>query len=97
MNPLRFAALFVGLIFAIAVRAAAGPALVVVIVIDGLPQEQVVKYRDLYGAGGFKRLLDDGAWFANAQHMHAVTLTAPGHATMRTGSYPYRNGTIANE
>jgi hypothetical protein len=46
--------------------------------IDGLPQEQVVKYRDLYGTGGFKRLLDEGAWFGNAHHMHAVTLTAPG-------------------
>ena len=97
MNPLRFAALLLGLVFAITVRAAGGPALVVVIVIDGLPQEQVVKYRDLYGKGGFQRLLDDGAWFANAHHMHAVTLTAPGHATMLTGSYPYRNGIIANE
>lgn len=84
------------LLFAVAARAA-GPALVVVIVIDGLPQEQVVKYRDLYGTGGFKRLLEDGAWFGNANHMHAVTLTAPGHATMLTGSYPYKNGIIANE
>jgi predicted AlkP superfamily pyrophosphatase or phosphodiesterase len=73
------------------------PALVVVLVVDGLPQEQLVKYRDLYGAGGFKRLLDDGAWYGNAHHMHAVTLTAPGHATMLTGSYPYKNGIIANE
>src|SRR5678815_5061719 len=97
MNPLRLAALLFILVFAITVRAAGGPALVVVIVIDGLPQEQVVKYRDLYGKGGFQRLLDDGAWFANAHHMHAVTLTAPGHATMLTGSYPYRNGIIANE
>ncbi len=76
---------------------AASPALVVVMVVDGLPQEQVVKYRDLYGDGGFKRLLDGGAWYGNAHHGHAVTLTAPGHATMLSGSYPYRNGIIANE
>jgi len=82
--------------FAVAAKAA-GPVLVVVLVIDGLPQEQVVKYRDLYGAGGFKRLLEDGAWYGNAHHMHAVTLTAPGHATMLTGTYPYKNGIIANE
>ena len=37
------------------------------------------------------------AWFANAHHRHAATLTAPGHATMLSGSYPYRNGIIANE
>jgi predicted AlkP superfamily pyrophosphatase or phosphodiesterase len=88
------------LVFALLFSAAAQaqrPALVVVMVVDGLPQEQVVKYRDLYGAGGFQRLLNDGAWFGNANHLHAVTLTAPGHATMLTGSYPYRNGIIANE
>ena len=92
----RLALLFV-LLSSLIAQAADRPALVVVIVIDGLPQEQVVKYRDLYGKGGFARLLDDGAWFQNAHHMHAVTLTAPGHATMLTGSYPYRNGIIANE
>ena len=97
MNPLRLAALLLGLLFSIALRAAGGPALVVVIVIDGLPQEQVLKYRDVYGPGGFKRLLEDGAWFGNAHHGHAVTLTAPGHATVLTGSYSYRNGIIANE
>jgi hypothetical protein len=92
----RLAGLLLGLLWAVA-AAAAAPALVVVIVIDGLPQEQVVKYRDLYGPGGFQRLLDEGAWFGNAHHGHAVTLTAPGHATVLTGTYPYRHGVIANE
>jgi predicted AlkP superfamily pyrophosphatase or phosphodiesterase len=78
------------------VHAAGGPALVLVLVIDGLPQEQLVKYRDLYGPGGFKRLLEEGAWFADAHHMHAATLTGPGHAAMLTGTYPYRHGIIAN-
>lgn len=96
MNPIRAAALLLGLLFAL-IAQAAGPALVVVVVIDGLPQEQVVKYRDLYGKGGFQRLLDDGAWFGDAHHRHAVTLTAPGHATVMTGTYPYRHGIIANE
>ena len=100
MKPLRLALLLLGLFAAFVVRAAAlansGPALVVVIVIDGLPQEQVVKYRDLYGPGGFKRLLEDGAWFGNAHHGHAVTLTGPGHASVMTGTYPYRHGIIAN-
>jgi predicted AlkP superfamily pyrophosphatase or phosphodiesterase len=86
------------LLFAAALQAAGpAPALVVVLVIDGLPQEQLVKYKDLYGPGGFKRLLDDGAWYGNAHHGHAATLTAPGHATMLSGAYPYRHGIIANE
>jgi predicted AlkP superfamily pyrophosphatase or phosphodiesterase len=96
MNPIRLAVLLVCLLLVASARAAA-PALVVVMVIDGLPQEQLVKYKDLYGPGGFKRLLKEGAWFGNAHHMHAVTLTAPGHATMLTGSYSYRNGIIAND
>jgi predicted AlkP superfamily pyrophosphatase or phosphodiesterase len=96
MNPFRLVLVVLFLLFSVAAQATR-PALVVVLVIDGLPQEQVVKYRDLYGKGGFQRLLEDGAWFADAHHRHAVTLTAPGHATMLTGSYPYRNGIIANE
>ena len=97
MNLARIVAFLLSVLCALGVSAAGGPALVVVLVIDGLPQEQLVKYRDLYGPGGFRRLLEDGAWFGNAHHMHAATLTAPGHATMLTGSYPYRNGIIANE
>ena len=89
------------LVFACLVQAAiaAGnsPKLVVVIVVDGLPQDQVLKYRDQYGAGGFNLLLQRGAWFGNAHHAHAVTLTAPGHAAVLSGAYPYQSGIIANE
>ena len=97
MNLLRLAILIASLLVSLTARAAGGPALVVVLIVDGLPQEQLVKYRDLYGAGGFKRLLDEGAWFGDAHHGQAVTLTGPGHAVVLTGSYPYRNGIIANE
>src|SRR5258707_4890833 len=80
-----------------AVAAGTSPKLVVVIVVDGLPQDQVLKYRDQYGAGGFNLLLQGGAWFGNAHHAHAVTLTAPGHAAVLSGAYPYQSGIIANE
>lgn len=73
------------------------PKLVVVIVVDGLPQEQVVKYLDQLGEGGFKRLLDSGAWFTNAQYGHSMTETAVGHATIMTGAHPYRHGVVGNE
>jgi predicted AlkP superfamily pyrophosphatase or phosphodiesterase len=98
MTLRKLAVWLLGLLVAASVQAAGpAPALVLVIAIDGLPQEQLVKYRDLYAPGGFRRLLEDGAWYGNAHHLHASTLTAPGHATMLTGSYPYRNGIIANE
>jgi len=99
MVPRRLVVLI--LLFACLVQAAiaAGnaPKLVVVIVVDGLPQEQVLKYRAQYGAGGFRLLLQRGAWFGNAHHAHAVTLTAPGHAAVLSGAYPYQSGIIANE
>ncbi|HVQ62591.1 MAG TPA: alkaline phosphatase family protein [Burkholderiales bacterium] len=78
-------------------QAADSPKLIVVIVIDGLPQEQVLKYRDQYVSGGLNLLLRKGAWFGNAHQAHAVTLTAPGHTAVLTGAYPYQSGIIANE
>jgi hypothetical protein len=77
--------------------AAAQPKLVVVIVVDGLPSEQVQRYRDQFGQGGFRRLLDQGASFSNAHQAHGVTVTAVGHAAILTGAYPYQHGIIGND
>ena len=46
--------------------AAPRPKLVVFLVVDGLPQRQVLDYRDQLAPDGFARFLDRGAWFANA-------------------------------
>ena len=73
------------------------PRLVVLIVVDGLPQRQVVDYRDQLAPDGFARFLDRGAWFAEAHYGHACTLTAPGHSTLLTGAYAHRTGIIGNE
>ena len=76
---------------------AAKPRLVVMFVIDGLPQWQVVHYRDQLGPDGLRRFLDRGAWFSEAFYGHSHTVTAAGHATLLTGAYPHRTGIIANE
>ena len=73
------------------------PKLVVLLVVDGLPQRQVLAYRDQLAPDGLARFLDRGAWFADAHYGHALTATAPGHATMLTGAYPHRSGIIGNE
>lgn len=73
------------------------PRLVVFLVVDGLPQRQVLDYRDQLAPDGFARFLDRGAWFANAHYGHAFTVTAAGHATMLTGAYPHRTGIIGND
>jgi predicted AlkP superfamily pyrophosphatase or phosphodiesterase len=73
------------------------PRLVVFLVVDGLPQRQVVDYRDQLAPDGLARFLDRGAWFANAYYGYAFTVTGAGHATMLTGAYPDRHGIIGNE
>ena len=73
------------------------PRLVVVLVVDGLPQRQVVDYWDQLAPDGLRRFLDRGAWFTAAHYGYSVTYTAPGHATILTGAYPHLTGIIANE
>ena len=78
-------------------RGAGPPKLVVVVVIDGLPQEQLLKSYDLLVPNGFRRLMDKGAWFSDAHQAHAFTVTAVGHAAILSGAYPYQTGIIAND
>lgn len=73
------------------------PRLVVFMAVDGLPQSQVVGYRDQLGPDGLRRFLDRGAWFADARYGHAFTVTGAGHAVMLSGAYPHRTGIIGND
>jgi predicted AlkP superfamily pyrophosphatase or phosphodiesterase len=75
---------------------AAPPKLVLVLVVDGLPAEQLQRYRGQFGKGGLRRLLDEGAVFSNAHQAHGVTVTAVGHAAILSGAYPYQHGVIGN-
>ena len=72
------------------------PKLVVVMVVDGLPSEQVQRYRDQFGPGGLRRLLEQGASFTDAHQAHGITVTAVGHSAVLTGAYAYRHGIIGN-
>ena len=69
----------------------------IIIAIDGLPQRQVLDYRDQLAPDGFARFLERGSWFANAHYAHGFTVTCAGHATMLTGAYPHRSGIIGND
>ncbi len=102
MQFLRFArraAACLALLFAAGMAQAQAPTprLVVFIAIDGLPQWQVLHYRDQLVPDGFARFLERGSWFAQASQGHGFTVTASGHAAMLTGAYPRRTGIIGNE
>jgi hypothetical protein len=75
----------------------ARPKLVVVIVIDQFRGDYLERYRDQFGDGGFRLFLDRGAYFTNCNYDYANTRTAPGHATLFTGSYTNGHGIVANE
>ena len=76
---------------------AAKPRLVVLFVVDGLPQRQVTAYRDQLAPDGFARFLERGAAFEQAYYGYSFTVTAAGHATVLSGAYPHRSGIIGNE
>ena len=52
------------------------PKLAVVIVVDQMRYDYLVRFAGLF-SGGFARLLREGAVFTNALHDHAGTETAP--------------------
>jgi predicted AlkP superfamily pyrophosphatase or phosphodiesterase len=75
----------------------ARPKLVVIIVIDQFRGDYLERYHDQFGDGGFKLFLDRGAYFTDCNYDYANTRTAPGHATLLTGSYTSGHGIVANE
>ncbi|HKM48610.1 MAG TPA: alkaline phosphatase family protein [Terriglobales bacterium] len=75
----------------------ARPKLVVVIVIDQFRGDYLERYRDQFGDGGFRAFLDRGAYFTDCNYDYANTRTAPGHATLFTGSYTSGHGIVSNE
>ena len=75
----------------------AHPKLVVVIIIDQFRGDYLERYRDQFADGGFRLFLDHGAYFTDCNYDYANTRTAPGHATLFTGTYSNGHGIAANE
>src|SRR5207237_3470589 len=71
------------------------PRLVVVITVDQLRPDYLDRYRAQL-RGGLAMLLKQGAVFTEAYHDHAITETAPGHATILSGRWPAHTGIIRN-
>lgn len=80
-----------------AVTVGGRPRLVLLIVVDQFRYDYLERFGDLLAANGLRRLLRDGASWAEADYDHAATETAPGHATMMTGAWPSETGIIAND
>ena len=72
----------------------APPKLLVVIAVDQLSADLFAEYRAHF-TGGFNRLAQ-GVVFPSGYQSHSATETCPGHSTILTGTYPARNGIVAN-
>jgi predicted AlkP superfamily pyrophosphatase or phosphodiesterase len=70
--------------------------LVLQITVDQLRSDLIERYSAGYGEGGFRKLLDEGAFYVDAHHRHANTETVVGHTTLATGTDPAIHGMIAN-
>jgi predicted AlkP superfamily pyrophosphatase or phosphodiesterase len=71
------------------------PSLVVLITVDQLRGDYLTRFSSQL-SGGLARLARGGAWFTNAHHDHAITETAPGHATLLAGRFPRSLGIADN-
>ncbi len=88
------------------------PRLVVVISIDQFRADYLTRFADLWlpavgvagvpgqetpgKVGGFRYLMERGAYFTDARHDHYPLFTGPGHAVLLTGAPPYKSGIVGN-
>ena len=72
------------------------PKLVVGIVVDQMRYEYLHRFSEHYGNTGFKKLIANGFSLKNGHYNYIPTLTAPGHASIYSGTTPAVHGIIAN-
>lgn len=85
-----------GALLPLAAHAGDRPRLILQITVDQLRGDLPIRYRDRFGEGGFRYLMEQGIHYDNAHHTHANTETAVGHATLATGAVPAAHGMIGN-
>jgi predicted AlkP superfamily pyrophosphatase or phosphodiesterase len=73
----------------------------VVIVVDQFRADNLMRFKDSFQApqasgGGYRLLMEKGAYFPLADHGLLQNMTGPGHAAILSGSYPYRNHISTN-
>lgn len=73
------------------------PKLVVGIIVDQMRYDYLTRFKNRFGEGGFKRLLNNGYSLENAHFNYIPTYTAVGHASVYTGTTPENHGIISND
>jgi hypothetical protein len=79
-----------------AADAADSPRLILQITVDALRGDLPFRFDHVLGEGGFRYLMQEGIWFANAHYDHANTETIVGHTSLATGTVPAAHGMVGN-
>ncbi|MHA7056922.1 alkaline phosphatase PafA [Aquimarina sp. M1] len=72
------------------------PKLVIGIVVDQMRYDYLTRFYDQYSEEGFKKIINKGFAFNNHHYDYLPTNTAPGHASIYTGTTPRFHGIIGN-
>jgi predicted AlkP superfamily pyrophosphatase or phosphodiesterase len=71
------------------------PSLIVFITVDQMRSDYFQRF-DAQFTGGLRRLFDGSAFFLDGYQDHAITETAPGHASTMSGRFPVHTGIVLN-
>lgn len=71
------------------------PKLILFLTVDQLRPDYLERW-DNQLTGGLRTLIDGGIFFSKGVHDHAITETAPGHASTMSGRFPYSTGISSN-
>ena len=74
----------------------AQPRLVVGIVVDQMRWDYLERYKERYGKGGFRRMMDEGYNCTRCMINYLPAVTAVGHSSVYTGSVPAFTGIVGN-
>ena len=88
---------FLVFVFSVGSQAQQRPKLVVGIVVDQMKMEYLYRFSDDFSPNGFKRLMTNGYVYQNMHYNYMPTYTAPGHASIYTGTTPAIHGIVGNE
>lgn len=72
-------------------------ALVVVIVIDQLRTDQLLRIQNQLNPAGLGLLVNKGVFYDDAHHSNFFNMTCPGHVAISTGAFSGLNGIVIND
>lgn len=104
LRPIALAIVCLLVVSAVAGATPVRPKLVVLISIDQFRADYLMRFDDLYlpptakngGVGGFRYLMEKGAYHSDAHHDHYPLVTGVGHSVHLTGAPPYKSGIVGN-